>query len=153
MKCACIAFVLAIFASCAHSGSAHPIGKFGWWTVFLSDDPATRKKTCAAEYVGGGMKLTASSLSISYMPSISPSWANSLEIAFDDEPLPRPSRENGMTQHFGVLIFEGLAFAKAMASSQLSISVGAVDLRWDMRGANQALQLVQNDCQVETGTR
>lgn|GEM_PF-6720492 len=144
-----IAVVIAIFVQGAYSAPAESLEKVGWWTLARSMDPATGKQDCVARHVGGAMTLRHGSLTIAGAPMQSVPSDGVLKIAFDDVPFPAPLDDAaGITRNFGVLTLEGAAFAKAVVSNKLMISVGTVDATQDMRGSKRALQWIKNACEL-----
>ena len=142
-----IAILIAIYVQGAYAASTDLLEKVGWWTLMRAVDPATGEQACAARHVGGAMTLKDASLTVAGVPMNSVSSGGSLQITFDAVHLSQPLNEAaGIIRNFGVLTLEGAAFAKAMASNKLVISVDAVDASFDMRGASQALQWIKNAC-------
>lgn len=150
MKGMYVALVIAALAHGAHSPPPEPVEKVGWWTLKRALDPAAGKLACAAQHVGGAMTMRDTSLTVARVPWHGVLSGGVLEIAFDGIPLTQPLNETaGVGWHFGVLTLEGAAFAKAMESEKMQITLGSVDAVYDMRGASQALQMMMKTCQMQ----
>ena len=134
----------------AQATTTQQIGKFGGWTVSRSvEDTTAVQATCSAEYIGGGMKLTATSLQVTTgLPVHAGPWGNLARLAFDGEPfaLQLGKEQGGVTQHFGFISLEGDAFAKAIKAQRVEITVGATDIVKNVTGATLALQQLQKAC-------